>query len=280
MKQLATFLAITLLTAALRAGDFEGTVTWKMKAEISDPALQAKIQAAQAQLATPEMQAKLQQAQAAMQSPQMQEMMRQNPQMKAMIERQMAAMQGPAAASGNPLGGMLPQGFTLKAKGQRSLVIVDGGIMAGEILTLGDKDEAYRINRDEHTYKRIDQPMFDQSEAKTYKITRTGQTEKILGYTCTRCEVTAKEADDPKNEKTSYTVWVTKEIKGLDPKQLSALRVGRDRGPNFVEQLEGVPLKMEIHSPQANLTMECTAITPGALPDALFQLPAGFTAAQ
>lgn len=277
MKKLATFLAITLLTAALRAGDFEGTVTWKMKAEISDPALQAKMQAAQAQLATPEMQAKLQQAQTAMQSPQMQEMMRQNPQMKAMIERQMAAMQGPAAASGNPLGGMMPQGFTLKAKGQRSLVIVDGGIMAGEILTLGDKDEAYRINRDERTYQRIDHPMLDQPAAKSYKITRTGQTEKILGYTCTRCEVTATGATG--TEKTSYTVWVTKEIKGLDPKQLSALRVGRDRGPNFLEQLDGVPLKMEIHSAQANLMLECTSIIPGALPDALFQLPADFNAA-
>src|SRR5690242_15873893 len=105
MKRLAALLVLAVFTLTLRAEDFEGTITWKMKMEISDPALQAKMQAAQAKLADPAVQAQLAQAQAAMQSPQMQEMMRQNPQMKAMIEKQMAALKGPGAASGNPLSG-------------------------------------------------------------------------------------------------------------------------------------------------------------------------------
>lgn len=280
MKKIAAVLAALLMTLTLSAQDFEGTITWKMTAEISDPALKAKMQAAQAQLASPEMQAKLQQAQAAMQSPQMQEMMRQNPQMKAMIERQMAAMKGPAAgaASDNPLGAWLPESFTFKTKGQRSLVIVKGGPAAGETLTMADKALTYRLNREEKTYRKVSREPAENPSTQTYKITRTTETAKILGYTCTRCDVEPGNSTSP--EKMTYAVWVTSEIKGLDPKKLHAITVAQGRGANFVGQLDGVPLKMEVHSAKANFTMEVTAITPGSLPAAQFELPADFTEAE
>ncbi|MBS0631451.1 MAG: DUF4412 domain-containing protein [Verrucomicrobia bacterium] len=280
MKKFTAFLAAVCLAVTLSAQDFEGTISWKMTAEIADPALKAKMQAAQARLASPEMQAQLQQAQAAMQNPQMQEMMRQNPQMKAMIERQLAAMQGPGAASAaeNPLAAMLPESFTFKTKGQRSLVIIKGGMAAGEILTMADKDATYRINRDEQTYQKIGHESAETPSTTIYKITRTTETAKILGYTCTRCDVEPGTSTSP--EKMTYTVWVTSEIKGLDPKKLREIRVGQGRsGANFVGQLDGVPLKMEVHSAKANFTMEVTAITPGALSAAAFELPANFTEA-
>lgn len=275
MKKFVALLAAVLLTLSLSAQDFEGTITWKMTAEIADPALKAKLQAAQARLASPEAQAQLQQAQAAMQSPRMQELMRQNPQMKAMIERQMAALQSPAAATDNPLGGMLPESFTFKTKGQRSLVIIKGGPAAGEILTMADKDATYRLNREEQTYHKVSREPAETPATPTFRITRTSETAKILGYTCTRCDVEPNVS--PSSEKMTYAVWVTSEIKGLDPKKLRSIRLGQGRGANFVGQLDGVPLKMEVHSAKANFTMEVTSITPGALPALLFELPAGFT---
>lgn len=277
MKKFAAFLVAALLTLTLSAQDFEGTITWKMTAEIADPALKAKMQAAQAQLASPAMQAKMQQAQAAMQSPQMQEMMRQNPQMKAMIERQLAALKGPAAASDNPLSAMLPESFTFKTKGQRSLVIIKGGPAAGEILTMADKNATYRLNREAQTYQKVTREPAETPASPTYRITRTTETAKILGYTCTRCDVEPSTSTSP--VKMTYAVWVTAEIKGLDPKKLRAIRVGQGRGASFIGQLDGVPLKLEVHSPKANFTMEVTAITPGTLPAAEFELPADFTEA-
>jgi uncharacterized protein DUF4412 len=280
MKKLLRFLTLFSFTTGVAAGllhaqDFEGTITWTLHAEITDPAMKAQIDSARAQTASPEMQAKMAQAQAAMQTPQMQEMMKQNPQLRAMMEKQMATLSGGGAAGGgNPMEKMIPKGFTLKAKGTRSLAITEGGIAPSEILTLGDQKVSYSINRDQKTYRTL--PTAAGSAASgdsAFKITRTSETAQILDYTCTRVLV------EPTSEaqKTTFVVWVTKDIKGFDAKQLAALRVGRDRGPNFLSQLDGVPLKVEITAAQMNLTMQVTAIKAESLPDSLFALPAGFT---
>jgi hypothetical protein len=272
MKSIACLLA-ALFAATLSAQEFEGTVTWKMQAEIADPALQAKLQSAQPRMASPEMQAKMQEAQAAMQNPEMQAMLAQNPQMRAMIERQMGAMKGPAAAAGEGGGGLFPRGFTLKTKGARVLVTVDGGMFPSEVLSQADLGAVFQLNRAQQTYRRLpaERPAADGTAA--HKITRTAETAKILGYTCTRCMVESLRGPD----KAAYSVWVTKEIKGLDPKRLKNLRVGREQGPNFMDQLDGIPMKMEVTTPEGRLTMEVASIKAETLPAGLFEVPAEFT---
>lgn len=272
--KLSIGLLALVFAAAMPAQDFEGTIIWKMQAEIADPAMRSELQSAQAQRGSPETRARMKAAQAALQSPEVQAMMAQNPQMKAMLEQQMGALKGPAAGEGEgALGGMFPRGLTLKAKGARSLVTIDGGMFPREILTQSDTGATYQIDRAGKSYRRLPPDRAPAGAAPAHKITRTGERAKILGYNCVRYLV----EDTAEPEQGTYTIWVTKDIKGLDPKRLKNLRVGRDQGSNFMDQLDGVPMKMEISMPQARLVMEVSAIRPESLPAALFELPAGFT---
>lgn len=265
MKFIASLLTL-VFAATMTAQEFEGTITWKMQAQITDPAMQSKMQAAQARMASPEMQA-------ALQNPEMQAMMAQNPQMKAMIERQMAALKGPASDGGQ--GGLFPTGFTLRTKGARSLVRVEGGMFPSEVLTQSDLNAAYQIDRASETYRRLPQDQSGSATGPAPRVTRTAETAKILGYTCTRCVVETSAGP----EKAAYSIWVTKDIKGFDPARLKNMRVGRAPGPNFMDQLDGVPMKMEITTPQAKLVMEVSAIQAESLAAALFELPEGFSEA-
>lgn len=278
MKKLVSLvMLVAALTARLGAQDFEGTVVWKMSAEVSDPKLKARME----QMSSPEMQAKLAQAQAAMNTPEMQAMMKQNPQMRAMIEKQMGLMPKPGAAAGGA-GGMFPSKFICKTKGARALILVEGGMFPSETLSLGDQQVAYLIDRGAHTYRKLAATFpgatAEKSEAASFKVTPTSETTKILGYTCTRCVIEQTGGGGPR-EHASYVVWVTKDIPGLDSRKLAALRVGRDAGSNFMGQLDGVPLKIEIATPQAKMVMQADSITREALPAATFELPTGFTEA-
>lgn len=247
-----------------------------MRADVSDPAMRQQMQAAQAQLSSPEMQAKMKEAQAAMNTPEMQAMMAQNPQMRAMIEKSMSAATPKSGTSADDaMGGMFPKSITLRAKGARTLVNVEGGMMPSEILTLGDKGVSYQIDRSAKTYHTLAKPndATASPSARAFKVTRTSETATVLGYTCARYLVEAVGEGDG----TTYSVWTTKEIKGLDPKKMSSLQMGRDSGPNFMSQLDGAPLKMAITMPQAKIFMEATAIKAESLPDSTFALPRGFT---
>lgn len=288
MKKIVALLFVAAaLVGRVVAQDFEGTVRWSMTAEISDPAVRAQMSQAQAQLASPEMQAQMEQARAAMNTPEMQAMMKNNPQMRAMIEKQMGALNNlpKPAAGGGGAGGMFPNKFVCKTKGTRALITVEGGMFPSETLSQGDKGVAYRLDRAQRTYRRLPTslPQADEVKAKLgtdFKVTATGETAKIIGYSCKRylVEQSGGAGADPREHQT-YTVWATKDIPGLDSKKLEALRVGRESGPNFMTQIDGVPLKIEINTPQAKLVMQAESITRESLPASLFELPAGFTEA-
>lgn len=94
--------------------------------------------------------AMLAEMQAAMNNPQMKAMMEGNPQMKAMMDG-MTKGRG-AAPGGNMMDGMLPKSIAVKIKGNSSLSLIEGGMTAGEILTLSDKNLAYLIDRPSRTY--------------------------------------------------------------------------------------------------------------------------------
>jgi hypothetical protein len=273
MKKL--FALITLVTGfaagSLSAQDFSGTITWSMRVEITDPAMKKQMAEAQAQLADPKIQAQIKEAQEAMKSPEMQAMLQANPQMKAMMEQQMAAFSKPAAAGGDPLAGIFPKGFTLQLKGPRSLVKTEGGPSIGDVLTLADQNLSYRIDRTARTYSKLAADPVKEASDK-YKITPTTETAQVLGYKCKRYQVDTLEG----GAKTSYSIWATNDIKGLDAKSLRRLNFSKSSDSAFMSQIDGVPLKIDVITPDAKLFMVATGVKNETLPDSLFVLPAGF----
>jgi hypothetical protein len=263
------FLLLLLLSSAVLAQDFEGTLKWSMKTEITDPKLKAQLEEAEKKMADPATQAQMKQAMEKMNDPQFKKMMDSNPQLKAQMEAMMKNMQ-----SGN-MNSMMPAGMTLKTKGGNVLSVIEGGIMGGmETLFLKDKNESYLINRGAKTYSVLpkhESPASGPDPSVTVK--KTTEKQKILNYTCTKTLVTVSEGTHTVNQ----VFWTTTELKGIDYKSLSSQSMGKGKEALYYKDLEGVPLKMEMTMPQGTMTMEVTEIKKQSLPASDFQIPAGFT---
>lgn len=253
MKNLTTWFALVagwLLSAGfLSAEDFSGTISWTMRVDITDPELKSQLDAAQAALSNPAIQA----------------MLEANPQAREMLEKQMGGSSAAAA------GGFFPKGFTLQIKGPRSLVKTEGGVAAGDVLTLADKNVTYQIDRKARTYYKLSaDPLKDY--AGNYKVTPTAETATVLGYACRRFLVETTDG----GEKMRYSIWATNDIKGLDAGSLRRLKFGAAAGSEFLAKIDGIPLKIDAITPQARLFMVATGVKSEALADTLFVLPAGF----
>jgi hypothetical protein len=274
MKTLLAWLLATSVCVSAFAQDFEGTLRWTFAVDITDPAMKQQMAEAQKQMADPEMQAKMKEAQAAMASPEMQAMMAQNPQMKAMMDKQLAVMNSAAASGGNPLANMFPRGITVKTKATDMLTVVEGGSGPSETLVLGATNKTYTIDRKARTYSVL--PSAKKADASTkpvFTVKKTSETAVILGHACTKYLVSGTTGDTPSN----YIVWAASDFKGFDSSTLSKLRMSQDSSSEFLSQIEGVPLKIEIASPQAKITMTAVSIKAESLSATIFQLPAAFT---
>lgn len=270
MKKLLSFLAaVTVLTLTAAAQNFEGTITWSFKTVLPADMAQ-QMQGAQAMMNDPAM---LAQMQAAMNNPQMKAMMEGNPQMKAMMDN-MTKGRG-AAAGGNLMDGMLPKSMAVKIKGNSSLSIIEGGMTAGEILTLADKNVAYLIDRPSRTYTALTQDTAAAAApAGKFKITRTGETATILGYSCKK---TVVEETSGRGPATSYTIWSTTDIAGANSKQFAQMKLSEGGDTSFMSSIDGVPMRMEISAEGMKITMEASAVKKESIADSTFALPAGFT---
>lgn len=254
MKTLMTIFCCLAISVCF-AQNFEGTIKWSVKSEIIDPKMKAQMEEAQKKMSDPATQA------------QMKAMMEQNPQMKAQME---AAMK----MQGGGMNSMMPTGFIIKTKNGNTLSIMEGGMMGGtETLYKRDKNETYLINAASKTYSRI--AGGDHTGASTntqVKVTKTSETQKILNYTCIKSVVTTTYD----GMEVKQNIWATKEIKDFDLKGLSRQQVGRGQSM-FYENIEGVPLKMEMVTPQMKMEMVVTEIKKGSLPASAFEIPAGYT---
>ncbi len=267
MKTLLSFLLLAC-TFTTQAQTFEGTLKWSIKSEITDPKMKAQMEKAQKEMSDPANQAKMKQMQEQMNSPEMKAMLESNPQMKTQMESALKMMQGGDMSS------MMPKGMTVKIKGNNSISKIDGGVMAGEVLFLGDKQQSYLLDREARTY--IVAPAGDQSgNTSTSKpvVTKTSETMKILNHTCTKYIVQVTEHGATVNQ----VFWTTTEIKGMDLKSLSKQGLGKGSSSLYYEGLEGTPLKMELTTPQMIMVMEATEIKKETLPASDFVIPAGFT---
>lgn len=262
-------IAFVLLATFAVAQDFEGTMRWSMKMDITDPALKAQMEEAEKKMKDPATQAQMKQAMEQMNNPEFKKMMDANPQLKAQMEAMMKNMQ-----SGN-VNTMMPTGMTLKTKGGNVLSAIEGGMMAGmETLFLKSKNESYLINREAKTYSVLPKGEAPSSiPDPSVTVKKTTETQKILNYTCTKTLVTVSDGTHTVNQ----VFWTTTELKGIDFKSLSNQSVGKGKEAMYYKDLEGVPLKMEMTMPQGTMTMQVTEIKKQSLPASDFQIPSGFT---
>ncbi|MBL7870671.1 MAG: DUF4412 domain-containing protein [Cyclobacteriaceae bacterium] len=265
MKTLLSFLFIAF-TITIQAQTFEGTLHWSIKSEITDPKMKAQMEKAQKEMGDPANQAKMKQMQEQMNSPQMKAMLESNPQMKTQMESAMKMMQG------GDMGTMIPKSMTLKIKGKNYISKLDGGMIAAEVLYLGDKQQSYFLDREAKTYIVTSDDEPEKTSSKPV-VTKTSETMNILNYTCTKyiVEVTERGAT------VHQIFWTTTEIKGLDLKSLSKQGLGKGNNSLYYEGIEGTPLKMELTTPQMMMVMEATEIKKVTLPASDFAIPAGFT---
>ena len=235
-------------TPVVRSADFNGTMQWSARIEFVNPQMDM--------------------VQSAMKNPEMLSMLLQNSQLREMIESKLGPL--------NPSGGatsLLPTGLTLAVKGPCALVKIEGGLVFREVLSLADQRVAYSINRPARTFQKLpDLTVSKTASRPKIKVTRTEDTSTLLGYPCNRFLV---EADDA-GAKSHFSVWTTNAIKGLDAAAVKRLSWGQAGTPDFMGQLEGVPLKIDAVTPDVKVGLLATRLTIGPVDSALFVLPAGF----
>ena len=270
-RLLGSIALLCLLSLAARAAGFEGTLKWSFAAEVTDPELKAKMAEAQKQMADP---AKLAEMKAMLENPQMKAMMEQNPQMRSAMEAQIKMAEDAAAGKGggDMITAMMPKSMTVRTKGGKSHMTTEGGAMPMEVITLPEPATVYWIDRKGRSYSKLptEQPKAE-AEKSRYKVSKGSGSTKILGYTCEEYLVEISHEGKTINNR----LWATDDIPGLDAKALAKGRFG-GQDSAYLAEINGVPLKMEMTMPQMRLLMQATAVTPGAVPEQAFVLPAGF----
>jgi hypothetical protein len=267
MKNLLT-LALFFFVTVLYAQDFEGIMSWKITSEITDPKVKAQMEEAQKKANDPASQAQMKELQAKMDDPQFKQMLESNPQMKAQIE---AALK---MAQGGDLNSFMPKGYTAKFKNKNMLSVMDGGMMANmEFLYLNSEEKAYVINRSAKTYSPINNTPTDDKTDVDVKITKTSETARILNHSCTKYIADVK---SDKGASMQQIFWVTKDIPGIDFKNMAKQRMGNSAQRMWYAEIDGVPLKVEMKMPQGNMIMEATEIKKQSLSTADFAIPTGF----
>jgi hypothetical protein len=267
------FGVIALLSLPVaRAADFEGSIQWSFKAEVTDPAMKAQMAQAQAQLADP---AKLAEMKAMLENPQMKAMMEQNPEMKAAMEAQIKMAEDAVSGKGGGdiISAALPKAMTLKTKAGRTNMQLEGGMMPMEVIGRKEPAEAIKIDRKARTFSRLPSDKAKASaEQAAHKVTKTGATTKILGHTCEQYLVETTKDGKP----LIGVFWATNDIPGLNAASLSQAGLSGGGTDAFMNEIDGVPLRIEMTLPQMTLQVEATAVRAGSVPDSVFEIPAGF----
>jgi len=259
---------LALLMSALTATSqsFEGTISWAVTGRLNDPKKQAELERMQKMAADPANQQRLKQMQDQMNSPEMKAMLDANPQMKQRMEMMMKAMQGGGG------GGVIPKAFIMKYKNQNASTSMQGGIINLEMLYIASKKQAYQIDRSAKTYSPLNTTDSSRKSNMKRTVTKTNESRKILGYTCTKYLVTLVGARD-----TIYqTFWTTTELKGIDWRSMANQTMGGGGQSFYAEGVNGIPLRMEMKTPQISMEMEANSIKKESLPDSDFVIPADF----
>jgi len=261
------FLLLTLSAFVGKAQNFEGIITWKMTTEITDPKMKAQMEQAQQKMNDPDAQAQMKEMEEKMNDPEFKKMMESNPQLKAQMEAAMKMMKG------GDVNAMTGNSFVVKIKNQNMAMVMSGVMINMETLYLHEKNTSYKIDRSAKTYSPMPVSQNEDPNNKVeVKVTKTGETAKVLDYTCTKyiVDITSK------GQTMQQVVWSTTAIKDFDLKSLAKQRTGNNQYRLFYEQIEGVPLKTEMSAPQGKMSMEATEIKRQSLPASDFVIPSGY----
>jgi hypothetical protein len=262
MKQLlAALLVIVCLNTKVLSQSYEGYIKYSFTLDMG-AANNAKMAEANAKMNTPEMKAQMEALKAKMNDPEFQKMMEGNPQLKAQMEAMVAMSQNSGATASS----YLPKDATIEFKNGNSLYKMNGGTAAitGDILYLKDKDQSYHIFRERKTYQVVKK---EEKKPSTATVTKTTETQKILGHMCTKYLVKDGEA--------TLNIWATTELKSLYD-QMKKMSVSKERNL-YMDQIEGIPLKVESSRKEIRFTMEAIELKEQAQPAADFAIPVGFT---
>lgn len=257
---LAFFLLFSLKTVAQ---SFEGTITWSLRLDITDPEMKARMEEAKKQMQDPE---KIKEMKANLEDPQVKAMMEQNPQLKAQMEKALQMLQSGDISS------MIPKGMTVKVKDGHMLTKLDGGMMQNEILSRKDKKETYIIDRENKTYS-VSEPKDYGSDSLDIEVTKTNEEVSILGYPCTKYRVEMSVSDNVITQE----IWSTTELKGFDMSAMARQQqaAGNQHSQAF-SKIEGVPLRVVVNSTQGVVTMEAAEVKRQSLSASEFEVPAGY----
>ena len=262
MKNLLTaFLLLFSLETIAQA--FEGTITWSIQMEITDPQLKAQMEQASKEMQDPE---KLKELQKSLEDPQVKAMMEQNPQMKAQMEQALKMLQG------GDLNSMVPKGMYIKVKDGHMLTKLEGGIMQSEVLSRKDKDETYIIDRENKSYTVTKNNDYG-TDSLTAEVVKTSETANILGYPCTKYQVELTTGGNTMKQ----DIWATSALKGFDISAMARQQkaTGNQHSAVF-KKIDGVPLKVVVNSHQGIVTMEAQEVKRQSLSASEFEIPAGF----
>jgi hypothetical protein len=161
----------------------------------------------------------------------------------------------------------------IKIKGSDVLTKMEGGFIGIESLYIKSKDQSYTLDRENKTYSvsaKSDNAQ-KQSDGTTIKVTKTSESVKVMNYNCTKYIVEIQS----KGQTITQNLWATTEIKDIDLKGISRQKMGSGQ-KLFYEEVEGVPLKMEMKMSDFIITSEVTSIKKESLSPADFVVPAGF----
>ncbi|MCK6618604.1 MAG: DUF4412 domain-containing protein [Cyclobacteriaceae bacterium] len=249
MKRLLLSLVLICTSVLTQAQSFEGIITWTSKSDI-------KLSDEQVQ----QMKAAKKQLEAQMNNPEFKKQMDANPALKEMMEKQLKNLDG---MQGGGAINFMPEKMVTKVKGKNTRSEMGTTVF----IYRGDQDKTWSVDTENKTYSEIKSTPSESTNGKL-SVTKTTETATINGYNCTKYLMNAEGSAMP-----PQWIWVTKDIKDIDPALFK--RSGNEN--LFIKDIDGIPVKIEMNTPQGKMTMEMTELKRVKLPDSDFQIPAGYS---
>ncbi len=173
----------------------------------------------------------------------------------------------------------LTQEISIKGKKIRSVMTATGEQMGSlTIIFRGDKGSVITILDQAKVYmelpmKKIEEMMknFPQ-DTNAVTVSRTGKTQKILGYNCE--QVLLQEGE------TTIDVWGTRELTSLQDAMEMLSGIQKQKVPQWSKELDKLklfPMKTIITAQGTHAETNITSIQRKSLPESMFTVPAGYT---
>jgi hypothetical protein len=139
----------------------------------------------------------------------------------------------------------------------------------GRIITILEQEKMYM----EYSLKTIHQMMKNiPHDTNRAVVTRTGKTQKILGYNCEQVLIHQGEVD--------IEIWGTTELSSLRESIQALNEMQKQNVPRWSRELDKMklfPMKTTISAQGTNAETDVTSIQKKSLPEAFFNVPAGYT---